>query len=66
MNDKPIDSGLCDSCEFSRKIVTRRGSGFLLCGRSTTDGNYQRYPRLPVLSCAGYLAKVGSGGGEHP
>ncbi|MHB8507336.1 MAG: DUF6027 family protein [Candidatus Dormibacteria bacterium] len=29
-------------------------SEFLLCGRSTADPTYQRYPPQPVLSCAGY------------
>jgi hypothetical protein len=31
-----------------------RGSVFYLCERSLTDPAYPKYPRLPVLECAGY------------
>jgi hypothetical protein len=38
-----------------RKIVRNtRGSSFSLCLRSRTDPAYPRYPRLPVLECAGH------------
>jgi hypothetical protein len=30
---------------------------FSLCARSREDPAYPRYPRLPVLTCAGYEAK---------
>jgi GNAT superfamily N-acetyltransferase len=35
-------------------ITSARGSHFFLCERSRTDARYPRYPRLPVLTCAGY------------
>lgn len=35
-------------------ITSARGSRFYLCERSRTDARYPRYPRLPVLTCAGY------------
>ncbi|MGH7482871.1 MAG: hypothetical protein ACRELV_12005 [Longimicrobiales bacterium] len=47
-------AGLCGSCQHARRIRSRRGSVFLLCERSRTDPAYPRYPRLPVLACAGY------------
>ena len=46
--------GLCVSCEHCQRVPNTRGSVFLLCTRSRTDPAYPRYPRLPVLSCAGY------------
>jgi hypothetical protein len=47
-------AGLCDSCRFQRVVATTRGSRFSLCQRSREDPAYPRYPRLPVLECAGY------------
>jgi hypothetical protein len=37
-----------------RQIQSDRGSIFYLCERSATDASYPKYPRLPVLQCAGY------------
>jgi hypothetical protein len=48
------DPGLCASCIHSR-IVSGAQSRFWLCELSRTDDRFPRYPRLPVLSCAGYL-----------
>ena len=47
-------SGLCEHCRFARRVTTARGSIFLLCGRSESEPDYPRYPRLPVVSCKGY------------
>ena len=46
--------GLCDLCRHARRITSGRGSEFTLCERSQTDPGFPRYPRLPVLVCAGY------------
>ncbi len=46
--------GLCASCAHQRLISNTRGSVFSLCERSRTDPAFPRYPRLPVLECAGY------------
>lgn len=58
-DDKPqqpaSNSSLCASCVHSRRIESARGSVFILCQLSTTDPRFPKYPRLPVLSCAGYL-----------
>jgi hypothetical protein len=47
-------AGLCDSCRHQRVVRNTRGSSFSLCQRSRTDSRYPRYPRLPVLDCAGH------------
>jgi len=47
-------AGLCDGCAHQRRVPNTRGSVFSLCERSREDPAYARYPRLPVLSCAGY------------
>jgi hypothetical protein len=47
-------AGLCDQCVHQRVIRNTRGSEFSLCERSKTDPAYPRYPRLPVLKCAGF------------
>jgi hypothetical protein len=46
--------GLCDTCAHQRVVKNTRGSRFSLCERSRTDAAYARYPRLPVLVCAGH------------
>lgn len=46
--------GLCVSCKFMRRIESDRESTFYLCQRSLTDASFAKYPRLPVLQCAGY------------
>ncbi|HLK22998.1 MAG TPA: hypothetical protein VKT81_28840 [Bryobacteraceae bacterium] len=37
-----------------RLITSDRGSKFYLCKLSAVDPRYPKYPRLPVLKCAGY------------
>ncbi|HEV2754110.1 MAG TPA: hypothetical protein VGV36_09800 [Solirubrobacteraceae bacterium] len=46
--------GLCDRCAHQQVVTTTRGSRFSLCRRSRTDASYPRYPRIPVLACAGF------------
>jgi hypothetical protein len=46
--------GLCFDCRHARVIRSDRGSIFYLCRLSATDPRFAKYPRLPVLSCAGY------------
>ena len=47
-------SGLCETCVHAQIIESARGSRFLLCGLAATDPRFPKYPRLPVVSCAGY------------
>jgi hypothetical protein len=46
--------GLCADCTHARQIESSRGSSFLLCQLSATDPRFPKYPRLPVLQCAGF------------
>ena len=46
--------GLCASCTHATVIASARGSVFHRCDLSFTDERFPRYPRLPVLACAGY------------
>ena len=48
--------GLCAACAQARRIESRRGSAFYLCGRAESEPGYERYPRLPVRECAGFEA----------
>lgn len=48
--------GLCERCAHVRVIRTPR-SEFLLCERSKDDPAFARYPRLPVLTCAGFESR---------
>jgi beta-hydroxyacyl-ACP dehydratase FabZ len=50
------DPGLCADCRFAAVIRSGRGSIFHQCRLSFTDPAYSKYPRLPVLTCSGYLA----------
>lgn len=49
----PPSAGLCDGCRQARIRRSTR-SAFLLCGRAAADPAFARYPRLPVLTCAGF------------
>jgi hypothetical protein len=47
-------AGLCDSCRHQQLVHNTRGSVFSLCRRSRSDPAYPKYPRLPVVRCAGH------------
>lgn len=49
--------GLCENCMHARRIESDRGSVFFLCRLALTDPRFQKYPRLPVLSCLGFEKK---------
>ncbi len=53
MSARPA-AGLCDSCRHQQVVRNTRGSAFSLCGRSKTDKAFPKYPRIPVIRCAGY------------
>jgi hypothetical protein len=36
-------------------VETRKGSRFYLCQLSETDPRFPKYPRIPVLRCAGFV-----------
>ncbi|HEX4008858.1 MAG TPA: hypothetical protein VHX62_02550 [Solirubrobacteraceae bacterium] len=55
MKPAPPPAGLCDHCRHQQLVRTTRGSVFSLCRRSKTEPErFVRYPRLPVLECAGF------------
>jgi hypothetical protein len=47
-------AGLCADCNYMRIMHSDRGSTFLRCELSAKDKRFPKYPRLPVLQCAGY------------
>ena len=62
-------TGLCATCRHARRIVSDRGSTFVLCELSRTDARFVRYPHLPVVACTGFEAAAGddrSGGLDAP
>ena len=56
INPERCRVGLCFDCQYARRIESARGSIFYRCARSATDSGYAKYPRLPVLQCAGYTS----------
>jgi len=50
-----VEPGLCGRCANVRVVETRTGSRFYLCELSRTRPEFPRYPRLPVLSCRGFV-----------
>ena len=46
--------GLCSTCAHLRMVRSDRGSAFYRCLLSARDPRFPKYPRLPVLACAGY------------
>jgi hypothetical protein len=59
-------AGLCATCAHARTVASPRGSTFILCERSKTDPRYTRYPRLPVMRCAGHEPRPGDAPGARP
>jgi hypothetical protein len=61
MNESKSDKnnfGLCADCRRAQRIESSKGSMFLLCTLSKNDLRFPRYPRLPVLSCSGYVRQT--------
>ncbi|HYS18765.1 MAG TPA: hypothetical protein VET45_17725 [Candidatus Binatia bacterium] len=56
MTPKTAPQGLCATCAHARTVASAKGSAFVLCGLSRTDGRFAKYPRLPVLACVGFEA----------
>jgi hypothetical protein len=49
------EPGLCATCAHQQLVKTGRGSVFSLCRRHKDEPQrYPKYPRLPVVRCAGY------------
>lgn len=48
--------GLCVECAHVRRVPSSRGSIFYRCARAEVDARFPKYPRLPVIQCAGYEA----------
>ena len=46
--------GLCTSCRHAKTVVSSKGSEFWRCGRADHDPEFPKYPRLPVVRCAGH------------
>ena len=49
-------TGLCSICAHVRRIRNARGSVFHYCRRADADPRFARYPALPVVRCAGFVA----------
>ena len=50
----PSTAGLCARCVHARRIVSGKGSVFVLCQAAESDPLLARYPRLPRLACHGF------------
>ena len=50
--------GLCERCRNARIVEAKTGSRFYLCKLAAVDPAFPKYPRLPVLECAGYVTKT--------
>jgi molybdenum cofactor cytidylyltransferase len=46
--------GLCATCRHARVVPSSRGSTFYLCRLAESNPRFSKYPRLPMLRCAGY------------
>jgi uncharacterized protein (TIGR00290 family) len=49
-------AGLCVTCANAKVVTSDRGSVFYRCLLSEKQPGFPRYPRLPVLHCAGWIA----------
>jgi hypothetical protein len=58
--------GLCPFCRYIKVIKSARGSIFVLCNRAKFDDRFSKYPVLPVLTCAGFIAAEATGAENKP
>ena len=57
-----MNAGLCDACAHQKLVSNTRGSVFSMCLRHRREPErFPKYPRLPVLACAGYEPSTISG-----
>ena len=49
-----VRAGLCATCTHVQRVPSSKGSVFYLCRLAETDPQFLKYPRLPVVTCAGY------------
>lgn len=56
-----LDPGLCLSCRHALNRATNKGTTYLRCGLAATDDRFPKYPRLPVVSCAGFASPAAAG-----
>jgi hypothetical protein len=47
-------AGLCEDCRNAKIVSAKNGSRFYLCQLASGNALFPKYPRLPVLRCAGY------------
>ncbi len=47
-------AGLCGFCRRARVLKSASGSVFIQCGLASADPRFPKWPRLPVLACAGH------------
>lgn len=52
--EAPVEPGLCGTCSQAHIVRADRGAIYLKCLLSEKNAAFQRYPRLPVLSCSGF------------
>jgi len=48
-----VPAGLCAACVHLDLLRSPR-STFVRCGLAAADARFPRYPRLPVVDCAGF------------
>jgi hypothetical protein len=53
MTEDEARVGLCFTCRHSQRVPSRT-SVYRLCRLAAVDPRFDKYPRLPVLRCAGY------------
>lgn len=46
--------GLCGDCRHARLLNSAKGAAFVQCLLAETDARFPKWPRLPVLACAGH------------
>jgi hypothetical protein len=55
MSSPLYEIGLCARCVHARQVPSRT-SVYWRCLLADTDARFERYPRLPVLRCPGFVA----------
>jgi hypothetical protein len=52
-------AGLCNLCAHQKLVGNTRGSTFSMCLLSRERPEFPKYPRVPVVQCAGFAPRPG-------
>ena len=54
-------ASLCELCRYGKKVVSGKGSHFLMCQLSVSNKQFPKYPPQPLFRCSGFEQNADKG-----